>query len=201
MDVAPPTTKDAPPSRVAAPWAWLGVVAAPFIAVGMSALASIPIAILAVPVAYILTHDGYVALLSVSYGPFVAAQVMVDIALAAALWSIATLVGDARAWHRGWIAASGALAGALGLWLAPVAQLGALDPAWRYGPTLPITPANVLAVVLAGGLAGVIRLRHQTAPAGAATWRTAFNRVAADVALFALVMALLLEGWAAITSL
>ncbi len=190
MDGATP----APPVRPAPP-AWGGLVLAPFVALGMTAVASCAIAILAVPFALLTTHDGYVAALAVSYGPYAAAQVLVSVAVATTLWGIVWFVARGRPQATATAIGGGAAGGLIGLWCAPLPLLGFLAAPWRYGPALPLTLLLVAFAALAGGLAGTavaLRPRPPVATLG---------RVTSEIAIFALVLALLLTGYAALASL
>jgi hypothetical protein len=189
--------------RASVPWSWGAVVLAPLIALGMTAVASIAIALLAIPVAYGITHDGYVALLAVSYGPYAAALVVMSVAIAATAWGVLQRVTHGRVVPAWGAIGGGALAGALGLGLAPLPVLRLLPVPWQYGPALPLTVPHLGIAALAGGMAGIAPLLRAISPAkhGAPNGRAALWHAATEVALFAFVLALVLGAWGALASL
>ena len=187
--------------RTGASWPWSAVGLAPFVAVCMTAVASCAIALLAIPITFITTHDGYVALLAVSYGPYAAAQVLTSVGLAATLWSLVGIFGRGGTWRAVTTIGGGALAGVLGLWLAPLPFLRPLAAPWQYGPALPFSPGYIIAAAIAGGLAGMLPMVRLRPTEGTLTKRTVLWRACVDVASFALILALLLEMWVAVIAI
>jgi hypothetical protein len=171
------------------------LVAVP-VALAASGGTALVVGVVAMPVALLLTHDGYLALLSISYGPFAAAETLLALIFAALAWAGTVLVTPLPLPIRA--LAGGTLAGALGLLLGAVPYLAVLPVPWRYGPALPITPLNLLVSALlglaAGGIALVASARLRAPPA--ISWRYALWQSAWFIGPLALLMA----GWATILS-
>jgi hypothetical protein len=190
MDVTS-TAVPAPAPRTLPPW-W-AVLVAPFIGVGMAAVASVIIAVLSVPVTLLLTRDLYVALLAVSYGPYAAAQSLVTVVIATTIFAFAWVASLPPHRPRLKVFFSGAGGAILGVAAASLPLVGMLP----YGPSFALTPLNAVIAALAGAAAGGSALRRW--PQGNAI--RGVRALVAPIAAFALLLALLLEVWAAATSL
>jgi MFS family permease len=186
-------------------WGFAVLLAVP-VALLAAAAASVVIALLALPVALLLTRDGYLALLAISYGPFAASVALQAIAGAVLAWSIALPL---LAWgrERAVVApAAGAGAGVLGLLAGALSLFGALSVPWRYGPTLPIAPVPALIAAALGLAAGALFLeggkRASARPPAMppAGWRDDLRHAVWHLVWFAFPLALLFEGWVALLS-
>lgn len=199
------------PSRPALPWParlrqtlWAVVLAVP-LALLAAAAASLVLALVALPVALLVTRDGYVALLALSYGPFAASVALQAIIGATLAWAIARpTLGEPRGRvGQALTAGTGMVAGVVGLVAGSVPLFTALPVPWRYGPALPVTLVSALVAALlglvAGGIAHAGTARVSAAPLDAG-WRGDLRRATWHLVGFALPLSLLFEGWVALLS-
>jgi hypothetical protein len=203
MAAAEPLAKPiAPRSRF---WRDLGlavVVAIPT-ALASSALAGMIVALVAVPVAFALTHDAYLALFAVSYGIFAAALALQVLLGASVAWALVQsfVPGSASTHGRAaWQIGGGIIAGLLGLLVGQVPLLGPLAARWRYGPTLALDAPQIGIIALCSLLAGTLAWvrRGRTPPPSASSWQAAAQPHISAIAWFVLPLALLLTTWLAI---
>lgn len=194
-----------------APFDWRGVGLSAILAlptaVVMTAAAGLVVALAAFPVALAQTHDRYLALLAVSYGPFAAATVLQGCLGACLAWALLRQVGTLlpRGVPRFVASVMGGLAVAeLGLLFAKISLLGFFAVPWRNGPALPLTGANFGIAALAGSVAGVAawwhaqRIDRATTLASQRSGHEQMRQAIGVSAWFALPLALVLVSWAAV---
>lgn len=165
------------------------------VALTASGGAGLAVGALALPVALLLTRDAYLALLSLSYGPFAAAETLLALLFAALAWAVVSLISLPPLSRA---LAGGTLASICGLLLGAVPYCALLPVPWRYGPALPITLLNLLVSALLGLASGgifVLATRRLRPPPGTG-WRCAIWQSAWFVGPLGLLMA----GWATLLS-
>ena len=188
------------PRHVVSLWL-LAVVGSVPLSVAMGAIAEIIVALVAVPVALVLTRDWYVTPLALSYGPFAAAASLLWLISATLLWSIVAPALAWLWWPWRWAAAllAGIVVTAAGVGLAQV--VANLLPLIRSHPMamLDVSGVRLFFACLAGGIAGVGSLvRAQPLMVPTQNGKATAQRFIAPVAIFALILALCLEGGIAI---
>jgi len=167
-----------------------------------SAAAGIIIAVLALPIALLVTHDGYLALLSLSYGPFAAALTLQAVLAGTFIWGMVGALLKPETHQRIVSLLIGAAASGVGLFGGALPLFAALDVPWRYGPALPFAgvPALIAAVLGVGAAAlhTIITARSTVPVAKIAGWRNELQQMAWQILWFAVPLALLFTGWAAL---
>jgi hypothetical protein len=167
-----------------------------------SAAAGIIVAVLALPIALLVTHDGYLALLALSYGPFAAALTLQAVLAATLVWSIINALREPQPHYHLASLLMGAIAGGVGLFGGALPLFAALDVPWRYGPALPFAgvPALIAAALgmAAAGLHAAIAARRPISAAKLTGWRNDMQQMAWQILWFAMPLALLFTGWAAL---
>ena len=203
MDELQPVTP--PLARIAWPALALNALLALPTATVIAAVAGLVVAIAAFPVALSQTHDLYLALLALSYGPFAAAMTLQSVIVATMLWAllhpIRRMAASAAALTTTFVLGGGMVAG-LGMLGGTVPVLGVVSTPWRYGPALALTLQNISVAAFAGMLAGGVALLHAsraTRPVASPSmwWANVWPRTR-ELAWFTLPLALVLEAWAAI---
>lgn len=182
--------------QIAGDTGWTMLLAVP-LALGTVAAASIVIAVVAVPVTLLQTHDRYVASLALSYGPYAAATALQIVAGATLIWGIAHslvtgLAPERRALRLLLSAMAGGLAATLALWLAQSPLPVGAVALWSYGPMPAWLPVQAMLIVCFGALAGGL-MPLLPAPVAVPRWRDALRHRAFWLICYSLVFAALLE--------
>ncbi len=175
------------------------------LALASSAAAGLIVAVVAVPVALLATRDAYLALLSLSYGPYAAAVTLQAVLAATLAWSIIEPLMGAKTsakTPRAFPLMLGALAGAVGLAVGALPLFAAFAVPWRYGPALPFSGASAPFAALLGVLAAgahVFILNRRPLPATHLMgWRAGTQQTAWRILTFAVPLAVLFATWAAL---
>lgn len=176
-------------------------------AIVISAVAGLVVAVAALPVALLQTHDLYLAILSASYGPFAAAMTLQSVIGATVLWALLHPLrqrAPSSASHIAISVLSGAGVACLGMMGATIPVLGIVAAPWRYGPALAITAPDMSVAFFAGALAGGVALwrtqrsMHTSTPSPTSSWWAYLWQHISELAWFAFPLALVLEAWAAL---
>lgn len=178
-----------------------GVILSVPVGMVMTAGASLIVALLAFPVAFLVTRDLYVTLLAPTYGLYAAGQALQWVCAATLVWSL--LASGVRRWMRPSGARSilvSALLGGVGTILVwgcgiVLVQMNILQR-WHYDPLADSALLAFLGFALSGALAGCVSAtRRKPATAVTSAWRGDLRQTLRGIAWYAFALALALEAW------
>lgn len=172
----------------------------------MTAGASLIVALLAFPIAFLATHDLYVTLLAPTYGLYAAGQALQWVCAATLMWSLLTAVlrhGKQAPSARS--VAFGAVIGSVATILVWGGELLLVQVSvlarWHYDPLADSALLAFLCFALSGLLAGIMSAaQHRAVTVATSAWRDEFRQHITGIAWYAFALALVLEIWISVAS-